>query len=339
VKRKTVFVLGAGASAEFGLPVGSELQQTISSLLDIRFSEGRHKISGDDDILNVCRQLSDRDVNLFLHAGWLIRDGIRLSDSIDNFMDKHAQNERVQMLGKLAIAKAICDAERRSTLFVDANSSSNKLELSRLEDTWLMKLFRHLQRDVGYSRVERIFENTSFIVFNYDRCLEQFLVWALVLSYGIPWASAAEIVGSAEIYHPYGSLGSLPEFPATEVGPLAFGQSRYPLQTIAERISTYAEQVRNGDELEQARDWIVAANQIVFLGFAYHPQNMSILTPVTDNEITHVIGTAMSVSDYDRRLIEADISERLNPRKAHWNIDLADSTCATAFDNFGRAFF
>lgn len=339
MKRKTVFVLGAGASAEFGLPVGSELQETISSLLDIRFKDGMHKISGDNDILGVCRQLSDGDVNPYLHAGWLVRDGIKLSDSIDNFMDKHAQNERVQILGKLAIAKAICIAERESKLYVDTNNSYNKLDLSKLEDTWLLKLFRHLQRDVEYDRVERIFENTSFIVFNYDRCLEQFLVWALVLSYGIPSATAAEIVGSAEIYHPYGSLGNLPEFPKTAVGTLAFGESRYLLQPISERINTYAEQVRDGTELERARDWVVAANQIVFLGFAYHPQNMSVLTPSTDNDIKHVIGTAMSVSDYDRRLIETDIYEKLNPQKRHWNIDLTDSTCAKAFDDFGRAFF
>ena len=35
-KRKTLFVLGAGASAEVGLPVGVTLAKTIADLLDVR---------------------------------------------------------------------------------------------------------------------------------------------------------------------------------------------------------------------------------------------------------------------------------------------------------------
>ena len=37
---KTTIVVGAGASAELGMPVGSELKKTIATKLDIRFSDG-----------------------------------------------------------------------------------------------------------------------------------------------------------------------------------------------------------------------------------------------------------------------------------------------------------
>jgi DNA-binding HxlR family transcriptional regulator len=39
LKSKTVFVLGAGASKEVGLPVGSELKSTIAAKLDWRISQ------------------------------------------------------------------------------------------------------------------------------------------------------------------------------------------------------------------------------------------------------------------------------------------------------------
>ena len=40
---KTVFVLGAGASHEVGLPVGSGLAEIISKKLDIRFTRSNRR--------------------------------------------------------------------------------------------------------------------------------------------------------------------------------------------------------------------------------------------------------------------------------------------------------
>lgn len=148
LKRRTVFILGAGASKEFGLPLGSDLQLKISKMMDMRF-EYRTQKSGDTQIYNLARQFfGNEDANL-VPSSWLIRDGLRLTDSIDNFMEKHSQNKAVQLLGKLAIAKSISEAERRSLLFVDKSNTYNKLDLDQLSETWAVKLFRHIQRGIN----------------------------------------------------------------------------------------------------------------------------------------------------------------------------------------------
>jgi hypothetical protein len=46
-KTKTLFIVGAGASREFGLPTGAELKAQIAHLLDIRYEHGFSQESGD----------------------------------------------------------------------------------------------------------------------------------------------------------------------------------------------------------------------------------------------------------------------------------------------------
>ena len=53
-RAKTVFVIGAGASVEVGLPMGSELLKQIVKLTDIKFEYYTHK-SGDPAILEALK--------------------------------------------------------------------------------------------------------------------------------------------------------------------------------------------------------------------------------------------------------------------------------------------
>lgn len=95
---KTVFILGAGASAEVELPVGEALTKPITDLVDIRFDRGNW-ISGDplivDALQNHVRKTSpsNPDINPYLHAGWRIRDAMPLAASIDNFLDGHREDK------------------------------------------------------------------------------------------------------------------------------------------------------------------------------------------------------------------------------------------------------
>ena len=40
IKRPTVFVIGAGAGVDLGMPVGEKLSAIIAQKLDIRFADG-----------------------------------------------------------------------------------------------------------------------------------------------------------------------------------------------------------------------------------------------------------------------------------------------------------
>jgi hypothetical protein len=52
---KTVFVIGAGASNEVDLPVGTGLKDEIAGFLNIKFENGLHQISGDQTIWEAVR--------------------------------------------------------------------------------------------------------------------------------------------------------------------------------------------------------------------------------------------------------------------------------------------
>jgi hypothetical protein len=71
-----------------------------------------------------------------------------------------------------------------------------------------------------------------------------------------------------------------------------FGASRADYNTIAQGIKTYTEQIAAADVMEQLANEVSRAACIVFLGFAYHSQNMRLLKPP-------IYGTAYKMSESD----------------------------------------
>jgi hypothetical protein len=117
-KKKTVFIVGAGASAEFDLPVGNALAKRISAKMDIRFEHGFKPTGvGDLELFEQITSQRQKYANEFQNSAWLIRDGILLSRSIDDFLDLHRNDPRVKLYGKAAIVQSILEAERGSKLY------------------------------------------------------------------------------------------------------------------------------------------------------------------------------------------------------------------------------
>ena len=56
LQSKTLFVVGAGASNEAGLPTGNELKATIAESLAIKFDNGFRQTAGDPQITEALRQ-------------------------------------------------------------------------------------------------------------------------------------------------------------------------------------------------------------------------------------------------------------------------------------------
>lgn len=57
-KSRTLFVIGAGASKEVGMPIGTDLTKLIAKSLDIRFRNGVELISGEPDIVGALGSLA-----------------------------------------------------------------------------------------------------------------------------------------------------------------------------------------------------------------------------------------------------------------------------------------
>lgn len=342
--RKTVFVVGAGASKEVGMPTGEDLKATISSKLNFRFADlNPSPISGDstiyDALAHACAELDNFDINQCIETSHKIAQAITLSPSIDNYINSHNSNLAIETCGKLAIAQSILSAERKSTLFID-ETKRDLLNPQKAEKTWLVEFFKLLSEDCTRERIKDRLAGIVFIVFNYDRCIEHFLYNALQVFYGLSSEESIEILSDINIYHPYGSIGSLPWSKPPKIS-VSFGNnlSSKVLFEISKQIKTFTEGTDpDSSEIKAIRNSIQTADLVLFLGFAYHKQNLELLKPDdngTKRNDGRYIGTGFGLSDSDIDEIRNDLYE-LNRVPTEMIILRKDLKCAEIFQEYSR---
>jgi hypothetical protein len=329
--RKTLFVLGAGTSFEVGLPLGSDLASIIGQKMDVRFERAglNQAGSGDFELYDFIKQSLRPKGNDYQRAAWVIRDGIGFAQSIDDFLDQHRANDHVNLYGKAAIVKAVLEAERSSKLYFDINKGG-AFRPSQFSETWFVKFMHTLGRGIPKENVREIFKNVSFIIFNYDRCVEFFLSNALQQLYNISESEASAIIDDLSITHPYGCIGDLRKVP--------FGSSRADYVQLAQGIKTYTEQVGG----TQIAIEVANAGCIVFLGFAYHRQNMQLLQPSQPIPIVPIYGTAYNMSDSDVDVISHQLvtffQSKSKDQHNENQIKIENRlTCAGLFNNYARS--
>jgi hypothetical protein len=344
-KKRILFIIGAGASCEFGLPIGPALANAIADKVNITAREfGEETRTGDPEIISQLQRRNHQFLNQYITAAHTIRDGVRFASSIDDFLDLHSTNEFVKTVGKIAIVKSILEQERRSNLYFDKSNIYNTMKVSSFEDTWLIKFVRMLGRGVPKEAVGNIFNKVAFICFNYDRCIEQTLYHALQQLYSIDSRQAGEILKKLDIIHPYGMVGDL----KTDVqNGVAFGGDPHRLSedysALSDRIKTYTEQVEDEYLLEQIHEHMHKAERIVFLGFAFHDQNMKLLKPKDGLKKKEIYGTAFGMSDSDVTVIRHQLLSFFKDGSDREVMDVRpneirnDLKCADLFDQYTRS--
>jgi hypothetical protein len=332
-KRKTLFIVGAGASAEVDMPVGIQLAATVAKKVDIRFHpEQGHFGEGDRELFGTVLGGEHNLASKYQHAGWLIRDGVQLSQSIDDFLDLHRSNKLVQTYAKSAIVKCILEAESKSMLAYGHGTPHTRFDTSLLVNTWYVKFMHMLGRGVPKENASQVFDNVSFIIFNYDRCVEFFLTNAIEKLYGLETREAREMVAELDIIHPYGSISAEVPFGAKD--------QNYP--HLAEKIKTYTEQQTNAEISNRLTTMVASAACIIFLGFAYHSQNLLILKPDEKIKIRPVYGTAFNMSRADVNVVKGQIASFFSAAPhppTHFNQILLENelTSARLFDYYAKS--
>jgi len=314
---KTTFVIGAGASKEANLPTGYELKGTISRLLDIKFDFHQQK-SGDyiitHALINHVKLPDGRngDINPYLHEAWHIKEALPLAISIDNFIDAHKENTKIELCGKLAIVRSILDAEKGSTLYVNRDNVNNTINFPSLEKSWYIPFFQLLTENCSAEDLEERFKSIALIVFNYDRCVEHFLKHAIQNYYRIPQTEAEALVSSIEIYHPYGSIGNLPWMERHNSMDFGAEPNGAQLLELSGQIKTFTEGTDpNSSEILAIRQHMAAAERVVFIGFAFHKLNMELITPdnlkgINTSDIS-CYATTYGISESDKNVINEQI--------------------------------
>jgi hypothetical protein len=344
-RKRTLFILGAGASHEFELPLGPVLAAKIAQEANVRIEHGSVASSPGADLLQEVISKRPGEANDYLKAFLLIRHGVQLSSSIDDFLDVHASNHQAQRVGKMAIVKSVLRAERDSVLYFDKSNIYNRMSVTKFEHTWIVKFIRMLDRGVAAELKDALFNNVAFIVFNYDRCLEHFLIHALQQLYSLDESSAEKLFANLTIIHPYGKAA--PFKARNGQAGIPFGGEHYGLRanywSLADGIRTYTEEMNDRSELDKVHDEMQQAERIVFLGFAFHDQNMKLLKPTLGLNQKEIFATAMGMSDSDVNLINAQLlsfySEEARAimsatNRIHIRPDL---TCAALFDSYNKS--
>ena len=233
--------------------------------------------------------------------------------------------------------RSILKAEASSPHFKRVNNMKDTFDSSKFEDSWYSSLTKILTEGIKKSQIGNLFDNLEIINFNYDRCLEHYLPISLSEYYGISPDSIREIMKGLTIHRPYGVAGRLPwqkgDSPSVEFG----GGSPQLLADVAQQVRTFTERVNEGDELAAMRATIASADRIVFLGFAFHRQNVELLSQKTKDH-TEIVATAYKISKSDMSVIDRELSKAFAHEFVMQDrrVELADMPCFQFFKDYWR---
>lgn len=307
-RAKTVFIVGAGASAEFAFPLGGALLKDISKRIDISYQAGQLQ-RGDHVIVQALRDAlgARTDVasyNEHLHSAWQLVASSKQGLSIDSVLDA-LEDEKASKVGKFGIVRCILAAEEASPLSKWVDHFPDQINLGTFANTWLDQLTKLLTEGRRKSRVGEIFENLSIINFNYDRIIEHYLPFAISNYYGLKPEEVREVMPSLAVFRPYGKAGNLPW--ETAENAVAFGNcSAANIQVAAKQILTFTEQVQDEALVTGIRGVIQNADRIVFLGFGYHRQNLELLR-INAPKHVEIFGTSFGMSNSDTHMVTQEL--------------------------------
>jgi hypothetical protein len=247
----------------------------------------------------------------------------------------HRDDQKIQQLGKLAVVKTILDQEQQCHMYIPPSGSSFR-DAAKLNDSWFVLLARGFNEGVRREEIDRVFEKISFIVFNYDRCVEHLLYSALQKHYGVDATKAQSVMQSLTIFHPYGQIGNLP-WQGEQGLPFGFPVNRANLLMASGEIRTYTEQIEDTETLAKIKQEVATAETLVFLGFSYLPTNMKILDPGPRCSVQRIFGTAYGISHSDLEEVQGQLQALVHKNlRGYIRTEL---TCAGLLQEYSRSLF
>ncbi|RZF59116.1 hypothetical protein EWE75_23495 [Sphingomonas populi] len=317
-RRGTLFIIGAGASCEIGLPSGDGLRDHIIEALAPERGNATQAFKNQavndaivEAVQSVDRNGWENEMRAYRAMAERVRKALPLAQSIDNYLDAHRGNTIIETLGKIGIASSILSAEANSAL---VKKDSKRIQSSpwsdKLLSSWYIPFIQLLNAGRPLDEIDNLFDNVSFVIFNYDRCFEAFLVEAITAYYQIGVARAKAIIGNATIIHPYGKVGDLPWQGGLSV-PLG-GDNNINLLEVSREIRTFTETVDSG-LAARIKDVVAAAETIVFMGFGFLEQNMQLMRHHSGNgSARRVFATTAGISDSDAEVVKQKIVQMVN---------------------------
>lgn len=265
IKTNTVLILGAGASWDYGFPVGTSLRDQICKEI----------YSG------VCPYLVPKWKlpQLRSFAQNLLESRI----SVDAFLEEHPD---YLDMGKFAIASTLLPCENELLLY-DTWLYPEKTQVEG-KNHWYDILFGKLIDGADFDNFKD--NRLSVITFNYDRSFEHFLFNSFRSSRKKAKEDEAGCiaqVSSIEVVHVYGSLGRLPwqpdsgllkGVPEVKYSALGSGGDVSPKIATIDLAAKSIDLVRDGSgdtpAFARAKELLQQAQRIYILGFGFNMTNL-----------------------------------------------------------------
>jgi hypothetical protein len=305
-KQPVVLVVGAGASAEYDFPLGSGLKQTIAEAVRFRFAHGNQLIGGDHDLYgHILRHVGGdlQRTNPYSIGGNTLANAAASFVSIDEALHFVSGIPEAVEVGKIAIVQAILEAERNSSLKTDPQKGR-----PTVAGGWIGAMFSMAMAGLRREEISSAFKNVTFVNFNYDRAIEQYLYWILQEQTGATPEQAIQIVAQLNMIRPYGSIG---QFSPNYSDQFGFGTSAYfdPFSRLS-NLGTYTDQkpMHDASAMHQA---LGAAALVIFLGFGYHVSNLDVMKLAGGYRSAAVLGTVKGIHQANVGLIADRITANL----------------------------
>lgn len=182
--------------------------------------------------------------------------------------------------------------------------------------TWYSHLTKLICENRRRDDLSNVFDNLSFVSFNYDRCIERYLPKSIANYYGIDAKEVENYSQALRIHRPYGIAGRLP-WQNGDMALAEFGSENVEsLASVALEIRTFTQGMGDVSKQGEMHNDLVEAERIVFLGSAFHRQNLELLK-IPGNKDVEVLATASGISQNDQRIVKNELAEILGiPRKS-----------------------
>jgi len=306
ITNKTVVVVAAGASHDVKMPLGPGLQENIANMLRPDVGVYRHLEGA------AANRFKDKDR---LHAISIVERASSLTKqllsaaSIDNFLDQHKDERELVDFFKITIAYALADAEKRSALSNDYSTNESSI-IGRTADYFLHDFMNIVMRGHQADNVADSMANLTFVIFNYDRCVERYLDLWMRFRFGPDFAWQPN---APKMIHVYGSLGDYFDSstfnPFTYNGKYAFQNPHLELPQYADKIKVFTEQ-EDSVVQQEILNSIHTAQALIFLGFGFEEQNMRFFEGKWDSK--RVFATTLGMSDPNQVFIKEKLTNQFS---------------------------
>lgn len=279
ITKKTVLILGAGASNEFGFPLGEDLKSNIIQSLS----------SPDNKDFQQLEEFGfDRNHIIKFKKSLSRSPGY----SIDAFLEYRPDFHDI---GKAVIAQSLIKYEDLGKMF-------------DVKDNWYKYLYKRLK-----SPFEEFGNNQlSVITFNYDRSFEQYMFTALENDYDKKIDEVAEKVGTVPVVHVYGKLAPLPWQCGIDKSAARVFKSDLNFASIKRgsngiKIIHESSNPIKAQGLMKAKELLNKTELIVFLGFGYDSINLKRLFSGVDLSMKELCGSCFKFTKLEKITLRDDV--------------------------------